>query len=106
MSLSEIPVAMIESAESFHGAHLETAVGLTSIVWQGTKGPSNEEEVFRTFIYYYTRLKEVAPPPLDKLKEQKKFKIIVGVSILVSIIALALYYIFFIYLGVNLKEVV
>ena len=29
MSLSEITAKMIESAESFHGAHLETAVGLT-----------------------------------------------------------------------------
>ena len=74
MSLSEIPAKMIESAQSFHGAHLDTAVGLTSIVWQGSRAPSNEEEIFRTFIYYYTRLKEVTPPPLDKIKGQKKIQ--------------------------------
>jgi hypothetical protein len=106
MSLSEIPAKMIESAESFHGAHLETAVGLTAIVWQGVQAPSNEEEIFRTFIYYYTRLKEVAPPPLDKLTGQKKFKAIAETSAIISISALVLYYIFFIYLGINLKEVV
>ena len=105
MSLSEIPAKMIESAESFHGAHLETAVGLTAIVWQGVQAPSNEEEIFRTFIYYYTRLKEVAPPPLISLRD-KKFKAIAETSAIISISALVLYYIFFIYLGINLKEVV
>jgi hypothetical protein len=100
MSLSEIPAKMIESAQSFHGVHLQTAVGLTSIVWQGTQTPANEEEIFRTFIRYHTSLKEVAPPPLDKIKGQKKFKTIVAFSTFISISALALYYICFIHLGV------
>lgn len=103
MSLSEVPAKMIEKAEAFNEARLNTAVELTKLFYQVPKKPSTEEEILHTFFNYYTQVKEISPPPLDKISWRKKPLYLSGITGLIILVGLALYYLFFIRWGLDLK---
>lgn len=75
MSLSEVPAKMIEKTEAFNEVRLQTAVELTKLFYQAPKKPSIEKEIFKTSLSYYTQVKEISPPPLDKINWRKKLSI-------------------------------
>lgn len=103
MSLSEVPAKMIEKTEAFNEARLQTAVELTKLFYQAPKKPSTEKEIFKTFFNYYAQLKEISPPPLDKINWKKKPFYITGIIGAVVMVVMVLYYILFIRLGFSLK---
>ena len=101
MAFSEIPAKMIESAESFTETRLKVALELTKLAYQSNKSHPQEEEIYNTFFRYYKKIQQINPPPLDKLNFKKNSLIIAGVVASISIVGLALYYIFFVRLGFN-----
>lgn len=103
MSLSEVPAKMIEKTEAFNEARLQTAVELTKLFYQAPKKPSTEKEILQTFFNYYTQVKDISPPPLDKINWRKKSFSIIGVIGAVIMFVLGLYYILFIRGDFSLK---
>lgn len=106
MSLSEIPAKMIDKTESFNETQLHIALDLTKLVYQSTQKKLSTKEVLHTFFECYNHIKEISPPPLDKVKLKKNPLRLIGVFIFIGLLGAFLYYFLFIYLGFNLKELV
>ncbi len=102
MSLTEIPAKMIEKTESFNEARLNTAIELTKLFYRSPETHATKEGILHTFFDYYSQVKEISPPPLDKITSKNKSLLLAG-SILIVVVGLILYYIFFIHLGFSLK---
>lgn len=90
MAISEIPSKLIERTESLTERKLGIASDLTKIIYEHKKEPVTQEEVLKTYVRFYESIKELIPSPLDNIKT-KSFRRYVIISLVLSVIGLALY---------------
>jgi hypothetical protein len=84
MSLSEIPSKIIEKAEALTEKKLEIAALLTALIYYSSKKEDvTEETVLQTYFKVFNDLKQLAPPPLEKIYKSRKHTYI---NILISIL--------------------
>jgi hypothetical protein len=92
MSLIDIPGKIIEKKESFNEIQLTTALELTKLFYQLNKMPNSAQETLHTFFIFYNQIKEISPPPLDKIKSNKQFYVLILGALTILLTAIAIYY--------------
>ncbi len=81
-AITEIPAKLIERTEALTEAKLKTALDLTAIRCSNAKEPLKEEEILKIYFTFYHGMKDLLPPPLEKVAKKKIFRpILVGVIV-------------------------
>ena len=92
MALTSIPEKIIETKESFNECQLNIALELTKLLYQSPQSQQSKEEILNTFFHYFEQIKEISPPPLDKIKSHKiYYSVVTGILIVISIAGIILY---------------
>ncbi|NBT85503.1 MAG: hypothetical protein EBT45_03240 [Alphaproteobacteria bacterium] len=86
MPISEIPSKFLERAEALTEAKLNVAANLTAIKCSLAKEEWDEEKILKTYLKFYHGIKEISPPPLEKLSQKKINIYLVGGTIVVALL--------------------
>ncbi|WP_032112501.1 hypothetical protein [Candidatus Paracaedibacter symbiosus] len=91
MAISEIPSKIIERAEALTEMKLHVATELTKIIYLPSKERVTEKEVLATYYNLYNSIKELAPPPLEKISSKKTRAYLIIGGVILLLISLGLY---------------
>ncbi len=90
MGSSEIPSKIIERTESLTERKLAVALDLTKIICD-KKTPMPQEEVLDIFFSCYEKIRELNPPPLEKIS-QNRFLYVWGLFFILALSVIAYFY--------------